>query len=211
MSAFALPVVVLTCVEQRRNANPDFVLAMRGSVHTEHPAWGSRQAWVKADEKVWASKTTHKGLTRGKCDSGQLFCLSSWRKISSAPFTSQDVETLKIISLSLAAGPDGQTAKRFKYTASAMAAALFSAFSLFLHRGSLPERKTCPSLRCTRLSNNLLPSVFLESVCISNLWGSGFTWVLALGPFSCRDYPTLCWKHRRNTERMCVLSRECQE
>lgn len=92
-----MPMVLLTCVVQRRNANPDFVLAVRGSVHAEHPAWGSRRVWVKADETGWASKTTHTDPTPGKSDSGQLFCLSSWHKVSSAPFTSQDVETLKII------------------------------------------------------------------------------------------------------------------
>lgn len=57
--AFALPVVILTCVVRGRNANPDFVLAVRGSVHTEHPAWASRQVWVKADGTGWASKTSH--------------------------------------------------------------------------------------------------------------------------------------------------------
>lgn len=31
-------------------------------------------------------------------------------------------------------------------------------------------------------------------------WGVGLpdSWVLALGPFSCRDYLTLCWKHRED-------------
>lgn len=92
VSAFALP-VVLPCIVQRRIAHPDFVLAVRGSVHAEHPPWGSRQVWV---EQV-GHPNPHKCLTWRKSDSGQLFCLSSWHKLSSAPFTSQDVETLQVI------------------------------------------------------------------------------------------------------------------
>lgn len=39
----------------------------------------------------------HTGLMLRKSDAGHLFCLSFWRKVSSAPFTSQELETLKII------------------------------------------------------------------------------------------------------------------